>query len=126
SGARCPRRSSRRRRSTGLGPPAGPPGRRPRHGCRGWPGSRLRGIGPGWLPSLRAEGRNGACSERILPFSRLTIHSMKSKAPSQEVKVIIVEDESLYRDMLGLSLARDPNIRVVGTYAEPYGVLADP
>lgn len=51
---------------------------------------------------------------------------MDSQRPTRHINVIIVEDESLYRDMLGVSLARDPDIRVVATYAEPYGVLAAP
>src|SRR5690606_13481530 len=50
---------------------------------------------------------------------------METSSPTRCINVIIVEDESLYRDMLGLSLARDPDIRVIGTYAEPHGVLAD-
>lgn len=50
---------------------------------------------------------------------------MDSSPPTRPINVIIVEDESLYRDMLGLSLAGDPDIRVVGTYSEPHGVLAD-
>lgn len=41
------------------------------------------------------------------------------------INVIIVEDESLYRDMLRLSLDRDEMIQVIGAYAEPHAVLAD-
>lgn len=51
--------------------------------------------------------------------------NVNSSSPTRVINVIVVEDESLYRDMLGLSLARDPDIRVVATYAEPHGVLAD-
>lgn len=51
---------------------------------------------------------------------------MESLPPAQEVNVIIVEDESLYRDMLRRALDQDPRVHVVGTFAEPYSVLKNP
>lgn len=41
------------------------------------------------------------------------------------INVIIVEDESLFRDMLRRSLAQDPGIEIVGAYAGPHEVLAE-
>lgn len=41
------------------------------------------------------------------------------------INVIIVEDESLYREMLRVSLGQNPGMRIVGTYADPHDVLAD-
>lgn len=42
-----------------------------------------------------------------------------------KVNIMIVEDESLYRDMLRISLAQDPEIRVAGVYADPHAALND-
>lgn len=50
---------------------------------------------------------------------------MSTANGNNKVNVLIVEDESLYRDMLQLALERDPEIRIIKAYAEPYEVLAD-
>lgn len=49
---------------------------------------------------------------------------METRA-NRVIDVLVVEDESLYRDMLGRSLSQEPGIRIVGAYGEPYGVLTD-
>lgn len=42
-----------------------------------------------------------------------------------QVNVLVVEDEPLFRDMLRITLATDPEITVVGTYDNAADVLAD-
>ncbi len=41
------------------------------------------------------------------------------------IDVVVVEDESLYRDMLQRALEQDPGIRVIAAYGDPHDVLAD-
>lgn len=43
----------------------------------------------------------------------------------QFINLVIVEDESLYRDMLQRCLAQDPGIRIAGAYGDPHALLAD-
>jgi len=42
-----------------------------------------------------------------------------------QVKVVVVEDEPLFREMLEISLATDPEISIVGSYSSAADVLAE-
>lgn len=53
----------------------------------------------------------------------MTRHAVPSQSPDdagRPVRVLIVDDSAVVREMLSRELARDPAIRVVGTAADPY------
>lgn len=49
---------------------------------------------------------------------------MEKRGSDVKTKVIIVEDEDLYRDMLRVSLSQNPEIVVTGAYPDPQSALA--
>lgn len=50
---------------------------------------------------------------------------MRTTDSTKPIKVFIIEDENLYRDLLQVALGNDPRVQIVGTYADPYEVLYD-
>ncbi len=45
------------------------------------------------------------------------------KSADGRVRLLLVEDEALYRDLLEVALGRDPSLTVVGSFAEPREAL---
>ena len=48
---------------------------------------------------------------------------MLEKSPREKIKLVIVEDESLYRDLLSEALSRRENLEVIGEFADGSSAL---
>jgi len=81
-------------------------------------------IGPvyGWA---RSDLQDGQPARKLTGSKKITHmkRTMEGMPRAGKLKVIVVGTEGLYRDLLSISMSNQPNIEVVGAFADPAAAL---